>query len=1261
MSTSPRLPADTAVLDPLHFPLHGSRLIEASAGTGKTWTIAALYLRLVLGHGGAEGLGRPLAPADILVMTFTRAATRELSDRIRTRLAEAARVLRGECAAQAHDSYLAALCDDYPAGPAREQAAWRLANAAEGMDDAAVQTIDAWCQRMLREHAFDSGSLFDEELGADEESLRAEAARDYWRQQVYPLDPDRLERVLGVWPSVDALIDDARALATTELSAAAGEGSLTECLITAEASHAADLAALKQGWAERAEALAQWTEAQIALGKSAWDVGKLRSVPKWLRDGIAAWANSDAAAVLELTAVAVERLRPEALLALRGEGTPAEPLPEAFAAIAQLLAAQQLLPTPDVALREHAAASIQQRLATLKRQRGTFGFHDLLLRLDHALAGVHGERLRARILAQHPVALIDEFQDTSPLQYRIFEQLYRPQDNDPATALLLIGDPKQSIYAFRGADIYSYLAARQATRGRHAMLATNHRSTHALVDAVNHWFTHAETRPGAGAFAYRCDGDADGAGKAREADPLPFVPVQARGRAEHFVAADGAVPAMTLVYALEPAPAPAQRARFAGHCAEQIVAWLNDPAAGFVQGDDGFTRLCPADIAVLVRSGTEAQAMQRALRRRGLASVYLSDKDSVLKSREARDLLWWLQAVAEPLDARRLRTAMATATLALPMAELERLATDDAALEVRSEQLRALHAVWQTQGVLPMLRQTLHQFDLPARLLHQPGGERRLTNLLHLAELLQEASSTLDGERALVRWLAGQLQQEAAAADEQIVRLESDADLVQIVTVHKSKGLEYPVVFLPFACAVRPVKRKKHNPAVALSNAQGVRAMHLQMSDAQWEQAEQERMREDLRLFYVALTRARHALWLGFAAVKDGHAKQANTHRSAAGQLLAGGEPRDPQDWLDALTQWAEGQTGIHLQALADGAAPCTAFVPRGVQPALRESVPYAADFDRRWGIASFSQLVQGTPTAQALGTLPPRQRMLADDEVPLPETQEAVDRTQSVQTFAEPGHSGELFPQPPPAWQRFARGALAGNFLHEQLEWLAGEGFALASDGPVAEHLRRRCERAGRAAWADDTVAWLSAAVALPLPPLGVPLSQLTTHLPEMEFWLPAARLPAPAVDALCRTHFLPGLDRPALPQRELHGMLMGFADLVFAHGGRYWVLDYKSNHLGPDAAAYAAPALAQAVVAHRYDVQAALYLLALHRLLRARLGDAYAPERDLGGALFFFLRGIDAPGAGVIALAPPRALIDALDALLQGSDVAAAPEAQA
>jgi len=200
-----------------------------------------------------------------------------------------------------------------------------------------------------------------------------------------------------------------------------------------------------------------------------------------------------------------------------------------------------------------------------------------------------------------------------------------------------------------------------------------------------------------------------------------------------------------------------------------------------------------------------------------------------------------------------------------------------------------------------------------------------------------------------------------------------------------------------------------------------------------------------------------------------------------------------------------------------------------------------------------------------------------------------------------------------------------------------------------VAARLRRRCERSAYGAVADEVLTWLAAVVATPLPPLGVPLAALATRLPEMEFWLPAQRLPAQGIDALCRQHLLPGLSRPALPERALHGMLMGFADLVFEHGRRYWVLDYKSNWLGPDAQAYALPALEQALAQHRYDVQAALYLLALHRLLRARLGAHYAPQQHLGGVLLYFLRGIDGPASGVVQLAPPLALLDALDALLQ------------
>lgn len=186
----------------------------------------------------------------------------------------------------------------------------------------------------------------------------------------------------------------------------------------------------------------------------------------------------------------------------------------------------------------------------------------------------------------------------------------------------------------------------------------------------------------------------------------------------------------------------------------------------------------------------------------------------------------------------------------------------------------------------------------------------------------------------------------------------------------------------------------------------------------------------------------------------------------------------------------------------------------------------------------------------------------------------------------------------------------------------------------------------------------WLTRVVGQPLHGPGAPLRALDRVLPEMEFWLPAGQIDTPAIDRLCREHLLPGVDRPGLPQSRLHGMLMGFADLVFEHGGRYWVLDYKSNHLGPDDAAYSAAALQGAMAAHRYDVQAALYLLALHRLLRARLGPAYDPVQHLGGAVYLFLRGIDGPAGGCCTLPAPMALLQALDAMLDGKAVDAPEE---
>lgn len=1236
--------------DPLALPLYGSRLIEASAGTGKTYTLAALFVRAMLGHG----LERPLLPGEVLVMTFTKAATRELALRIRKRLVEAAACLRGLPLEPPADAFLQGLLHAYPEGTPRERAAHRLALAAEGMDDAAVFTIDAWCQRMLREHAFDSGSLFDEELQADLGALRRQAAQDYWRQQVAPLQGEVLAAVLALWPTPKKLAEHARQLQNEPLPRPTE--TLAECAGREVPRHRQALAALKAGWVEKAQAMLAWLEPLWALkDDKPLNGNKLGSSRgrEWLGK-LAAWAADPQAVKHGLSDAAKFRLSPAGVRDAFNAGKARE-FPTFFAEFETLMQALAALPPPEPALRLHGAASVLQRMQQLKAQAGTYGFADMLQRLDDALdeatQGERARRLRQRIVAQYPLAMVDEFQDTSPRQLSIFNRLYRIANAGPGPVLLLIGDPKQSIYAFRGADIASYLQAREATAGRWHALGVNHRSSEAMVAAVNACFQGAEQRPGAGAFRLRRTDGCNG---------LPFLPVAAAGRAERFVTAQGAPPALHWCHGPALRSPTGNLPLFAALCAEAVVSALNDAQCGFEEEGKPFERLQPRDVAVLVRNGREAEAVQRALRRRGVASVYLSDKESVFASAQAADLLRLLQAVAAPRSLRHVRAALATGLMALPLAELLRLAQDDEHLDAQCDRFAQLQPVWRSQGVLAMLRRALHLFELPARWL-QPGaqaqGERRLTNLLHLAELLQARSEQVEGEHALLRWLAQQVEEASQpdrsdqAPEEAVMRLESDADRVQVVTFHKSKGLEYPLVFLPFAAHFTP-RGKKNTPFVRGAPGPGGPIELNFQPDAEALAIEDEtRLQEDLRLLYVAFTRARHRLWVGTAALTHGQGKACTWHRSALGWLLSGAEPREPEGVLADLQAITANCSGHFLELAPQEAVaevPVTPLHRPQEAPALRPARDYTATFDRLWAIGSYSALVRG-----AGGQAEPSVPTVA---ATLPE--EAAPRLWRDDEPAEAPPDAAPAPAALPAapWHRFPRGALAGNFLHAQLEWLAGEGFALNEQPGLAQALVKRCERQGWGHRSEDVLAWMRALCARPLPALepdpgpgpGVPLSGLQRTLPEMEFWFPSTGLSARRIDALCRQHILPGRPRPELPERALHGLLMGFADLVFEHEGRYGVLDHKSNALGPGDASYTEEAMAQAMLQHRYDVQAALYLLALHRLLKARLGAAYAPQHQLHGAVYWFLRGVASPSGGAFLVPPPLALIEALDALL-------------
>lgn len=1212
-----------ALLDALSFPLRGSALIEASAGTGKTFTIAALYLRLVLGHGGDAAFPRALTPPEILVVTFTEAATKELRDRIRARLAEAAEAFLQAGAVK--DPLLQALRKDYPESewPARAQ---QLRVAADWMDEAAVSTIHGWCNRMLREHAFDSGTLFNQALQADLTELQEEAVRDYWRTFFYPLPPEDAQCVARWWKSP---ADLRQALGKLLPHIARLEGSVPcgEALRMAREARTQQLAELRQPWGTWSEELQQLLDHAVREKKVQGQKLQARHYNPWLQQ-LRDWCCGDAEHPLDPKSTGWTRLTHAGLREVWKDPDDA-PRHAALEALELLRERITCLPEGKEQVLAHAACWVAARLEAEQERRAEMGFDDLLTRLHRALHRPEGARLAELIREQFPVALIDEFQDTDPVQYGIFRQVY-PAAAREATALVLIGDPKQAIYAFRGADIYTYLEAR-AEAGRLATLGTNFRSTQDMVAAVNHVFLRAEERPqGEGAFLFRT----------AEGNPMPFVPVGAKGRDAAWTV-EGKVPAALTCWWLDEGAAMddgVYRERIAAACAAEIVRLLTlgqQGRAGFLGADRKLARVKPHDIAVLVNNRTEADAVRTALRERGVRSVYLSDQENVFRTAAAEEVQRLLQACASPEDGRLVRAALGSAVLALDWRALERLNHDELHWEERLEQFRGYRDTWQRQGVLPMLRRLLQDFEVPRRLIAQ-GDERQLTDLLHLAELLQQASALVAGEHALVRHLAEERTEGAVAGDNRQLRLESDADLLKVVTVHKSKGLEYPLVFVPFAAACRPVKDT--DVPLKWHDADGHLHISLRPDAAMLAQAERERLGEDLRKLYVALTRARFATWIGMAPT-------GNVQRTALGYLL--GTPERPLVH-GQMAQVLEDSLGAG-QGVAVRAAPEPAthrYVPDTEALQLALEPPLPAGPPEHWWIASYSRL--RTTGELSAGVRAPDVPATAAEDTYL----EGADEPDGIAPRAAPGTLHE-----------FPRGAAPGTFLHGLLEWAGRKGFAAAAAQPqdLAAMLARRCQPLRWAPHREALAAWLERWLSEPLR-----LERLTRGAapvaprdfaaiqPEMEFWLAANEVQAQALDALVCAHTLDGVPRARLDAQQLNGMLKGFIDLVFEHEGCYYVADYKSNWIGPTEADYSLAAMRDVVLHHRYELQYCLYLFALHRLLQARLPD-YDYDVHVGGAVYIFLRGHASDTQGLHLEKPPRALMEAMDRLFAGAEVAA------
>ena len=1211
------LPAE---LDVFHCPLDGINLIEASAGTGKTWNLCGLYLRLLLEQG--------LETRQILVVTFTNAATAELRERIRARIVETLAYLEDPRLAGG-DPFVHQLIETLvrERGLAPETIKQRLDLARHSFDEAAIFTIHGFCQRALADAPFAAGLPMGQQLLADDAELRLEAVRDFWRRR---LAGDAL---------ADAMVNElARLKDSPERYADLLKRLLAKPLARvlwpqgSEAPPPPDLAGLEQAyhracatWNGQQEAILNTlTQGRSQLHGQTYSEGALaKSLQAWATLCQAGEALAAPGEKLEL--LTAGKLRE------RTKNKCVTPVHEFFEQAQDYLTRRQALEHALALGRAHLlralVAEAGPALVDAKQALRGVTFDDMLQNLHQRLTQGGHPGLAPALRRRFPAALIDEFQDTDPLQFGIFQAIYAGGPDPAQTPVFLVGDPKQAIYSFRNADLPTYLEAKRQAARTYSLVA-NQRASRPLIKALNALF-------GGHPRVFMLDGldyqAVDYGAKPRRTLVDRSAP---RGDLQIWLLHDADAP--------PPAKALAQQSALQATAAE-IARLLQAASRGQITLDGA--PLAPGDIAVLVRSHAQGSAMKQALAQLGVGSVELSQA-GIFQTPDAEEVERVLRAVLEPSRPDLARAALATELMGLDAGALAALTRDAPRLTESMARFDDLRGLWLQRGFGIMFRRLLTRERVAERLLVRPDGERRLTNVLHLAECLHQASEHHAAPDLLLRHLETQ-RRDASGDEAQQLRLESDQDLVQIVTVHKSKGLEYPVVFCPTLWDGHVQGGPRNSEGLEYHDDRGQPVLDLRGNtlDPAEKQAidagiKLEQAAERLRLIYVALTRAVHRCYLVTGCYERqsfGHASYTESARSPLNWLVLGAG-QQPHNWFDAKPKPAEviqgwqrlqGHPGIRLDLLPD--SPGSPLPRTGADPdTLR--VPPPPPLPGPWRISSFSGLSQGAT----------HERAASDHDARV---------TASAQT---------LPPQVPEAdILRFPRGPEAGDCIHAVFEhsdfsdpatWEPAIHRALSQHPQRLPELDPAAQQSLLPRMLQGLVRQVLGAELRP----GLRLDTVTRsrRLTELEFNLPARHLTAQALNTTLASL---GYPVPRLGFQPLQGYLKGFIDLVFEHDGRFYVLDWKSNHLGPDAAAYGPDALAQAMTEHGYHLQALFYALALQRYLRQRLPD-YDVTRHFGGVLYLFVRGVrpdwrDAAGepAGVHFQRPEAHVLARLDALLE------------
>jgi len=1228
-------------LKSLKINLQGLNLFEASAGTGKTYTISTLVVRL-LTEVPAYSIDK------ILVVTFTNAATAELRDRIRDRislvLAELEEYTRDK-SYQAEDELTQNILTWAP--KQKDGAIEKLREALAEFDCGSVFTIHSFCQRSLQENAFECGVQFNAELIKDTTSLLTDSVYDFWNNEIANQSSDFFEYLKREKVSVETF----HKLAEKRVKKPEAT------LIPSEAKdHEIDLNPTKKAYDAFREYWLSEEDIEATLTKLFIENNMYKKLHDALNDGrltdLSQQIQHDEFSTSILSSAFYMFLTESGVQECTKKGTKKKPavvvsdLHPIFKLGEKVRTEFERTNSQSKEKLQHLKLKlvtfIETNLANRKNEQNVQSYHDLLSLLDSALQGSEGNRLAAKLAARYPVALIDEFQDTDPLQYRIFSKIYKNTE----APIFLIGDPKQAIYSFRGADIYAYQQAAADAGSNRYTLPINWRSDPNLVTAVNKIF-ESSSSPFLSSI-------------------IGFSPVRPRPGSENVLRKDGEqIPPFTIQILDTNGKRDAKRLpvarketakrlitkRIASHIAQSL-----DPRSKItIEGQ----LVHPGQIAVLVRSNRQGADMQKALTEKGVPSV-LQGTGSVFQSNEANQLYIVLKGISEPDSLKQVRAALSTDLLGMTSGELSKMNTDEELWEAWKEQFAAWKEVWNKIGFVQMMRgflvwkQNDQKACIQSRLLTFENGERRITNLLHLVERLHDRSKRGKlGMNALLQWFREMTENDSKSGEDEELRLETDALAVKIVTIHSSKGLQYPVVYCPFLYDGK-LLGKDDEQNLSFHGEEPPHDLFLAIKENIVKEhktlAKKEVAAENLRLLYVALTRAQHRCLVVFGAIYEAEKSPLGhfllpTHgeiKEAKGKLSMSSSDEELMENCKRLA--AQVPECIDVEMLSDVEAP--QYVAERTAEIQLTAKKTKRILSQVWRKSSYSGIV-GDVTAPSVHSTPEKDY---DENEAEEGNTPAAEKESATQKIKLDG---------------FVRNAVAGNCFHEMYEHLD-----FMSDDPkhMTEVVREKLNQYGfdHEQWTKRICEAINDTLETPLsdevPKLK--LANISTHkrLDEMEFLFPVAHdgnsLSASRLADVFLRHAKTDEEKAyAESLRKLNfgglrGYLKGFIDLIFEFDGKWYVSDYKSNYLGERYGDFSKDKLNASMRHSHYVLQYHVYCVALYRYLRSRLQDIDFDDY-FGGVYYLYIKGMypeNGANTGVYFDRPSKELIVELNEVLQG-----------